>query len=145
MVDSCGEHPCRITILNFNIRIFFFFGFLSKYLFLYLIVPVTIIFLFSAIKYKKFNQKYFIPIIIIPILLSPHFIWLFNNNFITIFYGINRTGLENANIFDNFINPLTFLLKQIGTLTPRFITRTLEKIKKNINFKDKKLLFLTLF
>jgi 4-amino-4-deoxy-L-arabinose transferase-like glycosyltransferase len=119
-------------------------GFLSKYLFLYLIVSVTIIFLYHAIKYKKFNQKYFIPIIIIPILLSPHFIWLFNNNFITIFYGINRTGLENANIFDNFINPLTFLLKQIGILIPIFciFLLTLEKIKKNINFKDKKLLFL---
>ena len=74
----------------------------------------------------------------------PHIIWLFQNDFITIFYGLKRSGLENTNIFDHIKFPTIFLFKQIGILIPFFILNWLliKNIKFKINLKDKKLIFL---
>jgi hypothetical protein len=76
--------------------------------------------------------------------LVPHFIWLYDNEFITIFYGLKRTGLEESVIFDHIRYPLIFLAKQIGILIPFFFLVFLltKKFKFKFNFKDKKLLFL---
>jgi len=78
------------------------------------------------------------------VLLIPHLIWLFQNNFITILYGIQRTGLENANILNHIKYPLIFLTKQMGILIPFFflIWLLIKKIKFKFNLQDKKLLFL---
>jgi 4-amino-4-deoxy-L-arabinose transferase-like glycosyltransferase len=119
-------------------------GFLSKYLFIYLLAALFFYFIFNLKKFKRFIPNYFLSLIISLILLTPHFIWLFENNFITIFYGLNRSGLSEFNIYNNLINPLIFLIKQILTLTPFFIMFFvfIKKIKFKINFKDKKLLYL---
>jgi hypothetical protein len=76
--------------------------------------------------------------------LVPHLIWLNNNEFITITYGLARTGLEQSVLLDHVKFPLIFLLKQIGILIPFFVLVWLltKKIIIKINFKDKKLLFL---
>ena len=76
--------------------------------------------------------------------MVPHFIWLYDNEFITIFYGLKRTGLEESVIFDHIKYPLIFLAKQIGILIPFFFLVFLltKKFKFKFNFKDKKLLFL---
>ena len=68
----------------------------------------------------------------------------FNNDFITILYGLNRTGLEDSEIFNHLKYPIIFLFKQLGILIPLFflIWLLVKKIKFRINFKDKKLLFL---
>ena len=77
-------------------------------------------------------------------MLVPHFIWLINNDFVTITYGLARTGLENSSILDHLIYPMTFLIKQIGILIPFFIMLffLIKRFKFKITFKDKKLLFL---
>ena len=95
-------------------------------------------------KTKKFDFKYLITIELFIILLVPHIIWLFNNDFITITYGLKRTGLEGSGILDHLKYPFIFLLKQIGILIPFFflIFLLIKKIRLKINFKDKKLLFL---
>ncbi len=74
----------------------------------------------------------------------PHFIWLFDNNFITVSYGLNRSGLSEFDISNHFINPLIFILKQIIILIPVsiMILAILKKIRFNINIKDKKIFFL---
>ena len=76
--------------------------------------------------------------------MVPHLVWLFNNDFITITYGLKRTGLEDPSIFDHIKYPFLFLFKQIGILIPFFflIWLLINKIKFKINLKDKKLLFL---
>jgi len=76
--------------------------------------------------------------------LVPHLIWLNNNEFITITYGLARTGMDNWTIFDHIKFPLIFLGKQIGILIPFFLLSWLliKEIKFNISFRDKKLLFL---
>ena len=111
--------------------IFMSIGFLTKYLFIYLILTVKIIFILNLLKTKKFRVKLLIPGIIFIIFLLPHAIWLFQNNFSTITYALNRTGIEEDNFISHFYNPLLFLVKQVGILIPIFIMLfTFIKIKK---------------
>ena len=121
-------------------------GFLSKYLFIYLLVAIDLLFFYSIFikKYKKFDFKYLIILEVFIILLIPHLIWLTNNDYVTIKYGIARTGLEDSTFLNHIVNPLLFLGKQVGILIP-FIIMSLfliKKLKFKINPKDKKILFL---
>ena len=130
----------------FFIGLFAAIGFLSKYLFIYLLLAIIFLFTHSIFvkKIKKFDFKYLITIEVFLVLLVPHLIWLFNNDFITVNYGLKRTGLEGSGIFDHFKYPLIFLLKQLGILVPFFflVFLLVKKVKFKINFKDQKFLFL---
>jgi len=121
-------------------------GFLSKYLFVYLLFAIDLLFFYIIFvkKYKKFNFMYLISLEIFTVLLVPHLIWLTNNDYITIIYGLGRTGLENSNLLDHIIYPLIFLGKQIGILIPFFIMSffLVKRFKFRVSLKDKKLLFL---
>ena len=130
----------------FFVGLFAAFGFLSKYLFVYLLVSIDLLFIYLIFikREKKFDFKYLITVEVFLIALVPHLIWLNNNEFITITYGLARTGLEQSNLIDHIKFPLIFLLKQVGLLIP-FLTLVwllVKKIKVKFNFKDKKLLFL---
>ena len=136
----------EIKLLDcFLIGLFSAIGFLSKYLFVYLLASIFLFFIYLVLikKDRKFDFKYFVTLEVFVILLIPHFIWLYGNDFITIFYGLKRTGLEPGFI-NHFEQPILFLLKQAGTLIPFFflIWLLVKKIKFKFNFKDKKLLFL---
>ena len=130
----------------FLVGLFAAFGFLSKYLFVYLLVSIDLLFIYLIFikKERKFDFKYIITFEIFLIILVPHLIWLNNNEFITITYGLARTGLEQSSLIDHIKYPLIFLTKQIGLLIPFLILVWLliKKIKFKFNFKDKKLLFL---
>ena len=130
----------------FLIGFFAAIGFLSKYLFIYLLVSIILLFIYLIFykKNKKFDFKYIIALEVFIVFLVPHLVWLFNNDFITITYGLKRTGLEDSGIFDHIKYPFLFLFKQIGILIPFFflIWLLINKIKFKINLKDKKLLFL---
>ena len=88
-------------------------GFLTKYLFIYLIFAVKIIFILQIIKNKEFKTKFLIPGTIFILILTPHLIWLFQNDFVTIKYALNRTGIEQTNFLDHLYNPYIFIAKQI--------------------------------
>ncbi len=130
----------------FLVGLFAAFGFLSKYLFIYLLASIDILFIYLIFfkKDRKFDFKYLITIEVFLVVLVPHFIWLYNNDFITITYGLARTGLEQSILLDHIKYPLIFLFKQVGIIIPFFILIWLlvKKIKFNLNLKDKKLLFL---
>jgi 4-amino-4-deoxy-L-arabinose transferase-like glycosyltransferase len=121
-------------------------GFLSKYLFIYLLFSIALLFIYFIFykKIKNFDFKYLISIEVFIILLVPHLIWLTDNDFTTLRYGLKRTGLDGSNILDHIKYPIIFLLKQFIILIPFFLMVRLliKKIKYKINFKDKKLLFL---
>ena len=119
-------------------------GFLSHYLFLYLLVAILIFYLIVLSKKKKFNLKYLIPGTVFLLVLLPHLIWLKENNYATLIYALHRTGLEESIFLDHLFYPLLLLGKQIGILTPFFIMLLLmvSKFKKKFNLKDNKLLFL---
>ena len=128
------------------VGLFAAFGFLSKYLFLYLLVSIDLLFIYLILikKDRKFDFKYLITLEVFLIVLIPHLIWLNNNEFITIKYALARTGLEQSSLLDHIWFPLVFIGKQIGIIIPFFILIWLliKKIKLKINLKDKKLFFL---
>ena len=118
-------------------------GFLSHYLFIYLLVAIDVFFLYMIVK-KKIDFKCLISLIPFFLLLLPHLIWLTENNYTTITYGLHRTGAGDQNFLNHLIHPFTLLGKQIGILIPFFamFLFLVKKIKTKLNFKDKKLLFL---
>jgi len=130
----------------FLVGLFAAIGFLSKYLFLYLLVSIDLLFIYLIFikKERKFDFKYLITLEVFLIVLVPHLIWLNNNEFITITYGLARTGLEQSSFIDHIKFPLIFLIKQVGLLIPFLILVWLlvKKIKFKFDLKDKKLLFL---
>ena len=121
-------------------------GFLSKYLFIYLLIAIDLFFFYVIFikKYKKFDFKYLVSLEVFIVLLVPHLIWLTNNDYITINYGLARTGLESSSLSEYIIYPLIFLGKQFGILIPFSIMSffLIKKFKFKISLKDKKLLFL---
>ena len=121
-------------------------GFLSKYLFAYLLISIGLLFFYIIFleKYKKFDFKYLIILEVFLVLLVPHLIWLNDNDFVTIFYGLRRTGIEESIFMDHLKHPIIFILKQIGILIPFFLLVFLltKKLKLKYDFKDKKLIFL---
>ena len=130
----------------FLIGLFGALGFLSKYLFAYLLLSIAIFFIYSIYKkyLKKFDFKYLIALEVFIVLLIPHFVWLYENNFITFTYGLARTGLESSDAIAHIKYPIIFLTKQIGILIPFIFLSWLliKKVNFKINFKDKKLMFL---
>ena len=120
--------------------------FLIKVSLIYLLISIEFLFFYLIFikKNRKFDFKYLITLEVFLVLLVPHLIWLNNNEFITITYGLARTGLEQSSFIDHVKFPIIFLIKQIGILVPFLILSWLlvKKIKFNFNFKDKKLLFL---
>ena len=130
----------------FLVGLFAAFGFLSKYLFLYLLVSIDLLFIYLIFikKDRKFDFKYLITAEVFLVALVPHFIWLTNNEFITITYGLARTGLDQSSLINHIQYPLIFLGKQFVILIPFVILTWLliQKLKFKVNIKDKKLLFL---
>ena len=130
----------------FLVGLFAAIGFLSKYLFIYLLITINLLFIYLIFikKVKKFDFKYLITIEVFLVLLVPHFIWLYNNEFVTVEYGLKRTGIEETNLIDHIAHPIIFLIKQIGILIPFFflISVLVKKINFKTNFKDGKLIFL---
>ena len=121
-------------------------GFLSKYLFIYLLISIDLLILYLIFikRERKFNFNYILSIEVFLVLLIPHLIWLFKNDFITITYGLARSGLETSNFIDHLRYPIIFLLKQIGIILPLIVMAVLliKKLRYKLNFKDKNLLFL---
>jgi 4-amino-4-deoxy-L-arabinose transferase-like glycosyltransferase len=132
----------RINWILFGI--FSALGFLSKYLFIYILLAIFFYFIINIKIYKKFITNYLLSIAISLAILTPHFIWLFKNNFITIVYGLNRSALTNTTWVDHLENPLVFIFKQILILIPFFIMIfiLLKKFNFKFNLKNRKNLFL---
>jgi 4-amino-4-deoxy-L-arabinose transferase-like glycosyltransferase len=120
-------------------------GVLSKYLFVYLLLGIVIFFIFEFKRNKRFNFKCFIPILVFLLVLTPHFMWLIDNDFKTITYGLRRTSLEDSSFLNHLLYPLIFILKQTGILIIFFglLSLIISKFKFKFNFRDEKLVYLT--
>ena len=119
-------------------------GFLSKYLFVLILLPVLIFFILSMIQTKKINNYCFFSILVFLLIISPHLIWLFENEFKTINYAIQRSQSDGESIIKHIYNPLQLFVKQLLVLSPFLILLISMGIKLNIKFKikDKTSLFL---
>ena len=112
----------------FLVGLFAGFGFLSKYLFIYLGLGIDIFLIYMIYKKNLIDFKCLISFISFLIVLLPHLIWLTENNYITITYGLDRTGTGDQNFLDHITHPLIFLVKQIGILIPFFLMLFILKV-----------------
>ncbi len=120
-------------------------GFLSKYLFAYLLISIFIFLFFDFKKNKKYFPNFLISLSIMLLLLSPHLFWLLQNDFITVLYGLKRSSLYNEyDVLSHIINPVIFITKQIVILTPILIILSfiIKKFEFKINLKLRKNIFL---
>ena len=119
-------------------------GFLSKYFFIYLLLSLFLYISFYLKKYKKNINYYVLSIIISLIILSPHFFWLFDNNFVTLSYGMTRSNLSENGFANHFYNPFVFVYKQLLILLPLFLMFSfiLKKNKIKISLKNEKIIFI---
>ena len=124
--------------------IFSALGFLSKYLFIYILFATFLFLLLDFNKNKIFLKNYFLSVLTSFIIVLPHFIWLFENNFTTINYGLNRSSLISVEVIDYLLNPLTFIFKQFLILIPFFLLFSIlfKKLNLKIDYKNKKTFFL---
>jgi len=129
--------------------VFIGLGILSKYLFIYIVIAIKIVFLYFIKKGKKIKSSHFFiagPISLI--ILFPHLMWLTENNFITITYGLHRSSDVFYSGYPDILNhikyPFLFFVKQFGLLIPFLLMLLLliSKIQTKLKFSDKKLLFL---
>ena len=118
-------------------------GLLSKYLFAYLVLSVGLLFTCLIVREKKIRTKSLVIVPTFLLLLWPHLMWLVDSNYITVTYGLNRTGGE-ANLLNHLTQPIIFLGKQLGILIPFALMSffIIPKLKTNIRFADRKFVFL---
>ena len=119
-------------------------GFLSKYLFIYLLIAFFIYFIYNFTSHKKFLINYILSILISLLILIPHFVWLIDNDFVTISYGLSRSSLVETELIDHLKNPVSFIIKQILILIPFIILVSflIKKLKLSFRMIDEKKLFL---
>ena len=100
---------------------------LTYYLSLYLLASLGLFFIYIIIMEKKFNYNYLLALSVFFIILSPHLIWIFDNNFSSINYALFRSfgdplsGFGGPKFVDHILYPIIFLIKQILILLPFFL------------------------
>ena len=119
-------------------------GFLTKYIFIYLLVSLFLYLIFIFINKKKTNFNFLYALSIFFLIIMPHLVWLEQNDFTTINYALRRGGLNEFNFYNHLLNPLKFLINQIAILIPflLLIYLLIKKIKFKFVIKDEKFIFL---
>ena len=125
----------------FLLGVFAGFGFLSKYLFIYLGLVIDLYLVYKIIK-KEINLNCLISLLPFLLIISPHLIWLTENDYSTITYGLKRSDSIEQSSLNHLVEPITFLVKQIGILIPLLIMAFFlnNKLKIKTNLNDNKLL-----
>ena len=123
------------------------FGVLTHYSYIFLIISLLVFFIFFVKKNNLQIKNFFISLSIFFLILTPHLMWLVDNNFQTINYAFNRAGVDKTNLINHIINPVEFLLKQTGMLLLFFLiflsVISIKKLRKiNLKINDKKKIFL---
>ena len=119
-------------------------GFLTKYIFAYLLISLFFYLIFILIKDKKIKLNFFYALLIFFLIITPHFIWLTQNNFTTIYYALKRGGLNEVSIYNHLLNPFKFLINQIIILLPfiLLIYLLIKKVKIKLTLNNEKFIFL---
>ncbi|MFM2336583.1 MAG: hypothetical protein RIR13_461 [Pseudomonadota bacterium] len=119
-------------------------GFLTKYIFAYLLISLFfyLVFIFLIKKKIYFNSLY--ALLTFFLITLPHFQWLIQNDFTTIYYAVKRGGLNEFNIYNHLLNPLKFLTSQIAISLPFLLLGyfLIKKIKIKLPFNNEKFIFL---
>ena len=119
-------------------------GFLTKYIFAYLLISLFFYLIFILNKDKKIKLNFFYALLIFFLIITPHFIWLTQNDFTTIYYALKRGGLNEVSIYNHLLNPFKFLINQIIILLPfiLLIYLLIKKVKIKLTLNNEKFIFL---
>jgi 4-amino-4-deoxy-L-arabinose transferase-like glycosyltransferase len=119
-------------------------GFLTKYIFVYLLISLFFYLIYIFFIRKKINFNFLYTVLIFFLITAPHFQWLIRNDFTTIYYALKRGGLNEFNIYNHLLNPFKFLISQILILLPflLLIYLLIKKIKIKLPFDNQKFIFL---
>ena len=119
-------------------------GFLTKYIFAYLLISLFFYLIYIFFIRKKINFNFLYTVLIFLLITAPHFQWLLLNDFTTIYYALKRGGLNEFNIYNHLLNPFKFLINQISILLPflLLIYLLIKKIKIKLPFDNQKFIFL---
>ena len=119
-------------------------GFLTKYIFAYLLISLFFYLIFILNKDKKIKLNFFYALLIFFLIITPHFIWLTQNDFTTIYYALKRGGLNEVSIYNHLLNPFKFLINQIIILLPfiLLIYLLVKKVKIKLTLNNEKFIFL---
>ena len=127
--------------------IFCALGMLTHYSFIFIILSLFTYFVLFYRRNKKLVKYFFISLFIFILILIPHMIWLFENNFETAKYALGRTGIDSQSVLRHILNPILFIIKQFGMIiffSFAFISiLSIKKIKKlDIKLLEKKNFFI---
>jgi len=119
-------------------------GFLTKYIFVYLLISLFFYLIFILTKKKRINFKFLYALLIFFLITAPNFKWLIQNDFTTLYYALKRGGLDEFNIYNHLLNPIKFLINQIAILLPflLLIYFLIKKIKIRLPLNNEKFIFL---
>jgi 4-amino-4-deoxy-L-arabinose transferase-like glycosyltransferase len=119
-------------------------GFLTKYIFAYLLISLFFYLIYIFFIRKKINFNFLYTVLIFFLITAPHFQWLIRNDFTTIYYALKRGELNEFNIYNHLLNPFKFLMSQILILLPflLLIYLLIKKIKIKLPFDNQKFIFL---
>jgi 4-amino-4-deoxy-L-arabinose transferase-like glycosyltransferase len=119
-------------------------GFLTKYIFAYLLISLFFYLVFIFLIKKKINFNSLYTLLTFFLITLPHFQWLIQNDFTTIYYAVKRGGLNEFNIYNHLLNPLKFLASQIAISLPFLLLGyfLINKIKIKLPFNNEKFIFL---
>jgi 4-amino-4-deoxy-L-arabinose transferase-like glycosyltransferase len=119
-------------------------GFLTKYIFAYLLISLFFYLTFIFLIKKKINFNSLYALLTFFLITLPHFQWLIQNDFTTIYYAVKRGGLNEFNIYNHLLNPLKFLTSQIAISLPFLLLGyfLIKKIKIKLPFNNEKFIFL---
>ena len=88
--------------------------------------------------------NFFYALLTFFLITTPHFVWLTQNDFTTIYYALKRGGLNEVSIYNHLLNPFKFLINQIIILLPfiLLIYLLVKKIKIKLTLNNEKFIFL---
>ncbi|OOZ36465.1 glycosyltransferase family 39 protein [Solemya velesiana gill symbiont] len=100
-------------------------GFLSKYLIVFLLIPLLFFLLLHRESRGVFrNPGIYLGLGVFVLVIAPHLVWIWQNEFITITYGLRRAGSSAgavAPLSDHLVHPLKFLASQLVLLLPTML------------------------
>ena len=93
-------------------------GMMTKYYTAILLVPMAILFFTDRSAREQLKRSsFYLGLFVFLLVITPHTIWLFSHDFVTLNYAINR--VSNAPTWLNhFFYPLQFAWQQIETFLP---------------------------
>ncbi len=94
-------------------------GALTKYIAVFMLIPLFAAWLLRGQLWKVLRSPgLWLAGVVSLLVFLPHLLWMYQNDWVTITYGLRRTGSEEALWWQHLWFPLEYVLSNAGTLFP---------------------------